>query len=77
MTYTVLPNPKDATSVKTRRMISKTPGFNSLVTYPFLVALRNVVTSGDFFTKNSKFLDLRPTTPKHEMFYHFKSHLSM
>ena len=27
--------------------------------------------------KNSKFLDLRPTTPKHEMFYHFKSHLSM
>ena len=25
----------------------------------------------------SKFLDLRPTTPKHEMFYHFKSHLSM
>ena len=29
-------------------------------------------------TRNtSKFLDLRPTTPKHEMFYHFKSHLSM
>ena len=28
-------------------------------------------------TKTSKFLDLRPTTPKHEMFYHFKSHLSM
>ena len=27
--------------------------------------------------KTSKFLDLRPTTPKHEMFYHFKSHLSM
>ena len=27
--------------------------------------------------KISKFLDLRPTTPKHEMFYHFKSHLSM
>ena len=27
--------------------------------------------------KPSKFLDLRPTTPKHEMFYHFKSHLSM
>ena len=27
--------------------------------------------------KNSKFFDLRPTTPKHEMFYHFKSHLAM
>ena len=27
--------------------------------------------------KTSKFLDLRPTTPKHEMFYYFKSHLSM
>ena len=27
--------------------------------------------------KTSKFLDLGPTTPKHEMFYHFKSHLSM
>ena len=31
----------------------------------------------ELFQKNSKFLDLRPTTPKHEMFYHFKSHLSM
>ena len=29
------------------------------------------------YRKTSKFLDLRPTTPKHEMFYHFKSHLSM
>ena len=31
----------------------------------------------ELMRKNSKFLDLRPTTPKHEMFYHFKSHLSM
>ena len=29
------------------------------------------------YVKTSEFLDLRPTTPKHEMFYHFKSHLSM
>ena len=38
------------------------------------VMMNTVLDSGK---KNSKFLDLRPTTPKHEMFYHFKSHLSM
>ena len=31
----------------------------------------------DMMEIETKFLDLRPTTPKHEMFYHFKSHLSM
>ena len=29
------------------------------------------------YEKNSKFLDLRPTTPKHEIFYHFKTFVNV